>query len=71
MTDVLDVSEQIALELERDDGGRAADDHLRSGFPIYYAEDDTPSGMMIKEHPDGRRELVSGYGESEQVIRAA
>lgn len=40
------------------DDGAAAKEHLEAGFPIYYAHDDTPPGLLIKEHPDGRRELV-------------
>lgn len=65
-----DVSEQIAYEIEQDDGGHAADDQLRAGFPIYYVERDTPTGLMIKEYPDGRKVLVRGYGEFEEVVRA-
>ncbi len=36
----------------------AARDHLAAGYPIYYSESDTPAGLIIKEYPDGRRELV-------------
>jgi hypothetical protein len=71
MDPVKDVSEQIAFEIEQDDGGHAADDQLRSGFPVYYAEEDTPPGLLIKEYPDGRKVLVRGYGEFEQVVHAA
>lgn len=71
MIDRLDVSEQIAFEIEQDDGGHAADDHLRAGFPIYFAEDDTPAGFLIKEYPGGRRQLVRGHGDAEQVVEAA
>lgn len=31
---------------------------LAAGFWIYYREADTPPGLEVKHHPDGRRELV-------------
>lgn len=43
---------------EKDDGA-AARDHLNAGFPVYYCDENTPYGMVVKQHPDGRRELVS------------
>lgn len=50
--------------------GAAAQAHLAAGRPIYYAEDDTPAGLLVKEHPDGRRELVKFDEAGDQVIRA-
>jgi hypothetical protein len=53
----------------RHDDGDAARSHLAAGRPIYYTEDDTPAGLLIKKHPDGRRELVKFDEEGDQVIR--
>ena len=55
--------------LQHDDGA-AAKEHLQAGFPIYYAKDDTPAGLLIKEHPNGRRELVRFDRAGDEVIRA-
>jgi hypothetical protein len=41
------------------DDGQAARSHLAAGNPIYYREPDTPSGLCVKEYPNGKRELVS------------
>ena len=61
-----DVSEQIARELEADDDpGEAAESMLAAGFPIFYAEDDTPAGWLIKEYPGGRRVLVESATSQE------
>lgn len=54
----------------RDDDGSAAQAHLDAGFPIYYAEDDTPAELLIKEYPDGHRELVRYRKGNDEVIRA-
>jgi hypothetical protein len=50
-------------ELRRDDGD-AGKSHLRAGRPICYCVDDFPD-EMVREWPDGRRELVkvSNAGE--------
>jgi len=42
----------------REDDGEAARAHLAAGRAIYYGEHDTPAGLVVKEYPDGRRELV-------------
>ena len=55
--------------LQHDDGA-AAKEHLQAGFPIYYAKDDTPAGLLIKEHPSGRHELVRFDRAGDEVIRA-
>ena len=47
----------------------AVRDLLAAGWPVYYADDDTPAGLVIKEYPDGRRQLVRGWGADEQVVR--
>jgi len=56
------------LTVPRDDGA-AARKHLAAGRPIYYTEDDTPAGLLVKKHPDGRRELVKFDEAGDQVIR--
>lgn len=51
----------LAAEFDRtaaeDDGGAAAG-MLARGRPIHIARDDTPSGHVIRVHPDGGEELV-------------
>lgn len=55
------------VQLGRDDGA-AARAHLRAGRPVYYREDTTPGGLVIKEFPDGRRELVRFVNGVEQTV---
>ena len=50
-------------------GDAPAREHLAAGHPIYYGEDDTPEGLLIKEHPDGHRELVRFDRDGDEVIR--
>ncbi len=57
-------------ELMNDDGA-AAKEHLAAGFPIYFRDADTPAGLVIKEYPDGRRELVCFDLNGEKVVQAA
>jgi hypothetical protein len=52
------------------DGEFAVCEHLATGFPVYYAEADTPAGLLVKEHPDGRRELVRHHRKADEVIRS-
>lgn len=59
----------LAAGVRRDDGA-AARTHLAAGRPIYYSEDDTPDGLLVKRHPDGRRELVRFNPSGDVVIRA-
>jgi len=64
-----DPSEQLWQELETVDGDdSAAREHLSAGFPIYYRESTTPSGLQIKEYPSGRRELVKFSRQGDQII---
>jgi hypothetical protein len=42
---------------------------LAEGWPAYYIEDDTPDGLVVKEHPGGRKQWVRGAGANERVIR--
>lgn len=66
-----DPNEQLMRDIESSDGDdSAARSHLAAGRPIYYGEDDTPPNMVIKEYPDGRRELVRPNLEGpDEVVR--
>jgi len=64
-----DFSDQLWEELEDMDGDdSAAREHLAAGFPIYYCESSTPSGLQIKEYPDGHRELVRFSRQGDEII---
>lgn len=52
------------------DSGTAAREHLAAGFPIYYSDRDTPANALIKEYPDGHRELVRFDHEGEHRVAA-
>jgi hypothetical protein len=54
--------------LESDDDF-AVRELLVEGWPAYYIEDDTPEGLVVKEHPDGRKQWVRGAGANERVVR--
>lgn len=56
------------FKLEVIDAGEEARANLLSGVPIYYAERNTPEGCVIKEYPDGRKELVSFMTGTEKVV---
>lgn len=49
--------EIITLSIVQPDDGEAALSHLAAGRPIYYCEDEYPD-EMVREWPEGRRELV-------------
>ncbi|WP_423781070.1 hypothetical protein [Escherichia coli] len=49
---------------------KEARSNLLSGVPIYYAERNTPEGCVIKEYPDGRKELVSFMTGTEKTVKA-
>ncbi|AWK88617.1 hypothetical protein [Azospirillum thermophilum] len=59
---------RLDAQLEQD-AGAAARAHLAAGEPIYYRKRDTPPGCVIKEHPDGRKELVDFSTGEERLIR--
>ncbi|MCB8877459.1 hypothetical protein [Acidisoma silvae] len=61
---------EFGADMARDDG-RAAKEHLAAGFPIYFREGDTPKGLIVKQYPDGRREMVSFHQGVERVVQAA
>lgn len=51
---------QFWEQFERDldsDTGEAAKAHLAAGRPIYYGDPAYP-GAVVKQYPDGRRQLV-------------
>ncbi|MBK1838637.1 hypothetical protein JHL17_14555 [Azospirillum sp. YIM B02556] len=56
-------------QLEQDDGAEMRR-VLRAGVPVYYTRDDTPSGFVIKEYPDGRKELVDFSTGDELLVSA-
>jgi len=63
--ELADLIEQAVL----DDDGTAARSHLDAGFPIYYSEAETPAGVVVKQYPDGRRELVRFDVNGEHVVQ--
>jgi hypothetical protein len=51
------------------DDGQAAKQHLAAGRPIYYGDARYP-GQVMKEFPDGRKQLVAVSDKGEiSVIR--
>lgn len=66
--DISDLWSVIEKGLARD-GEFAVREHLAAGFPVYYSESDTPAGLLVKEHPDGRRELVRHNRKADEIIR--
>ncbi|MDV3469851.1 hypothetical protein RZA67_14090 [Stenotrophomonas sp. C3(2023)] len=60
--------QDLLVEVQKDPG-EAARAHLQAGRPIYYSEDDTPEGLLIKKYPDGRKELVKLTSAREEIIR--
>jgi|TARA_R110000782_G_scaffold82779_8_gene162624 hypothetical protein len=63
-----EIWKQLSRDLRKGDDS-AASALLAAGIPIYYSEDDTPAGLTIKEHPDGRRQLVRFDPAGDEVIR--
>jgi len=55
-----------ALEAGDDSAARAS---LASGIPIYYAEESSPDSEIIKEYPDGRKELITVVDGAEVFLR--
>ncbi len=64
-----DAAHDFMLEDEdfEDDGSEAAR-HLAEGRPIYYAEPETPAGLVIRESPDGSRVYVRLDGQGGLVV---
>lgn len=42
--------------------------HLGAGRPVYYRKPGTPKGLLLKEYPDGRIELVKFNLERDHVV---
>lgn len=59
--------EALLATLAHDDGG-AARGHLARGNPIYCRTENTPAGLVEKQFPDGRRQLVTFDLVGEHVI---
>jgi len=64
-----DVWATIAAGIERD-GDRAALGHLEAGFPVYRSDADTPNDAVIRQNPDGSRDLVRFDSEGEHTIKS-
>lgn len=65
-----DIEEHLwkkVIKLSSIDDDFAAREQLAAGFPIYYLESNMPENTIIKEYPNGNRELLNNDGE---VIRS-
>lgn len=54
------------LEVVRDDDS-AAKAHLEVRRPIYYREPGMPAGLVIREDPDGSRELIGVTAAGDEI----
>lgn len=70
--DELTPDEQAFEDELMEDDGAAARAHLEAGRAIYYIEPTTPDGLIVREHPGGRRELVRAdrRGGEPEIVRA-
>ena len=59
---------QLGRDLRKGDDS-AAQALWAAGIPTYHSDDDTPAGLVIKKHPDGRRQLVRFDPTGDEVIR--
>jgi hypothetical protein len=71
-----EMSEAQLIEFDRDliaslvvGDDSAAKASLAAGVPIYYAEEDTPAAGLIKEYPDGHKEMVTFSNGTESFLR--
>ena len=55
------------VKLASEDDGEAVTSHFMAGRPVYYAESTTPPGLLIKEYPCGRLELVRFDPKGDEV----
>jgi len=63
--------EALWKEMGRLKGDRqAVRENLAAGVPVYYREKETPQDLLIKEYPDGRKELVKFSRAGDTVIRS-
>lgn len=49
--------------------GMLSQRHNALARPIYFRHTDTPDGHVIKQFPDGSRQLVRFVGLEEQVVK--
>ncbi|EFH8543690.1 DUF1778 domain-containing protein [Escherichia coli] len=49
--------------------GKAARDNLAKGVPIYYTTGGIPKGLIIKEYPSGKKELLDFPSGKEVYIK--
>ncbi len=65
-----DVNDTIWRELSTlynyDEGMR---DTFAHGLPIYFVESDTPQGLLLKQCPDSRMELVKHRRGGDEVVQ--
>lgn len=55
----LEAAHAFMLEDEDfEDDGAEAKRHLAAGRAIYYTEPNTPKGLVVRERPDGRKDLI-------------
>ena len=55
--------------IEQDDA-RAVRGLLSRGISVYYSEEDTPDGLLVRENPDGTRQLVRiSFDGGDTVVR--
>lgn len=59
-------SPEFEAALANDDG-QAAKEHLAAGRPIYYGDDRYPE-ELIKEYPDGHKQLVVVSAEGKVTV---
>lgn len=50
------------------DEGTAVRGHLAAGRSIYYREESTPTGLVIRRNPDGSRQLVKFTAERTELV---
>jgi hypothetical protein len=63
-------SESLEKSLDNFKGDdRAAKRLLSKGIPIYLAYDDTPDGCLVKQYPNGKRDLVIFNESGDTILR--
>jgi hypothetical protein len=50
------------------DDGAAAKRHLAAGRSVYYREPQTPAGHVIRNNPDGSRQLVRFTADGAELV---
>ncbi|EPY00158.1 hypothetical protein [Magnetospirillum fulvum] len=50
------------------DSGDVAKEHLAAGRSVYFGDDQFPDAV-VKEYPDGRRQLVTFVDDDEIILR--